>query len=124
MAIQIATGNPFGKLPKPASYTRFILPFAYRKIETGKCATGEHLFWQTWPDTEIVDLEWRKQYFTQETTEVLFGQSRWFRLHRRNENNDGLFCTDFDLTLEADRTKRTTMWMNAPMLVIFEFRER
>ena len=127
MTIQIETGNPFEErnLPddnlKPASYTRFILPFAYIKVDW-KCADSSLLYWQKWEP--IDDAEWRQQYFTQETSEVLFKGARWFRLHQRvaekpnGETHDSLFSRSFNLALKEGCTKTK---MRAPVLVLFEY---
>lgn len=75
--IRLVTGNPSEKpSEKPATYTRFVLPFAYHLVKDQR-TEPEVRFEPKAPDNEI----WRRRYLTDETQAVLFQRAKWFSLN-------------------------------------------
>lgn len=69
----IKTGDPYGE--NAASYSRFILPFAYHPRNINSTIYNE--YYEIFdPD----DLLWRKKYLRHETANVLFGRAIWLKL--------------------------------------------
>lgn len=106
--IRIVCGDP---TKGPASFTRFVLPFAY-KLEKCDPVSGGQPFYQplndVWESTdEKDDFVWRRRYLTDETEEVLFRRAKWFELEPKNWNN-GNFKHPFAV-------------LKPPRLVLFEF---
>jgi len=61
--------------PEPASFSRFVLPFAYRLTQY----EPEPGLTSTWKISDSrIELTSRKQYLTPETQEVLFKRAKWF----------------------------------------------
>lgn len=107
--IRIVCGDPE---KGPASFTRFVLPFAY-KLEKLEGTSPEHYYQPitlSEPDSEKMDI-WRRRYFTDETEEVLFSRAKWFRSETPSKDVD-LPCND--------NVKRKAV-ICPPMLVLFEF---
>lgn len=99
--IIIKSGNPFGKNATPASYTRFILPFKY----SGKIS--EFKQGKLWTDIKPdKNSEEREKYFTNETSQVLFHQAKYFEF-----NHDDLLHFDY-----LDKT----ISLNSPKIALFE----
>ncbi len=72
--IPIVCGDPRNK---PATYTRFILPFGY-ELQHGKpCQAGSVAYSRV---VDSPDWIWRVRYLTDETSEVLFRRGRWFKI--------------------------------------------
>ncbi len=93
--IIIETGNPFETNASPASYSRFILPFAYCKIPG----------LTDWKEDILDKKDPRKNYFTKETSEVLFTSAKWYLL----EN------WEFDLEYSEKKIS-----VSPPKIVLFE----
>lgn len=71
---EIICGNP---IQSPASFTRFVLPFAYQ-LKPAVPSSGPFYI-----DIahRLPEKRWRKNYLTEETAEVLYKQAKWFELH-------------------------------------------
>ena len=72
--MHIETGNPSDK---SASFTRFVLPFAYELIGNSKANTL--LEWKEISSADLEEISWRKQYFTSEVSKVLFEKAKWYQ---------------------------------------------
>jgi hypothetical protein len=94
--IPIETGNPFGTEAQPASYSRFILPFAYIEIPE---LNG-------WERDTLENKVARESYFTAETSQVIFKQAKYYKI--KNWNFPPLKYLDNEISL------------NAPKIVLFE----
>lgn len=71
-------GNPNGK---PASFSRFVLPFAY---QLGLEERAEGITpGPEYTASTIPEQRWRETYLTEETAEVLFKRARWFNLENK-----------------------------------------
>jgi hypothetical protein len=90
---------------RPASYTRFVLPFAYRPEKYER-----HHATRVYKPAAPVSL-WRRNYVTVETAAVLFERARWFELHGATS-----------LSFRIQRGERSvTVGMKPPRLVLFEW---
>ncbi|MBI5328186.1 MAG: hypothetical protein HZB80_07835 [Deltaproteobacteria bacterium] len=107
--LEIKSGNP-SDADAPASYNRFVLPFAYNleKI-TSKEKQNQYYVAENDPDKI-----WRERYLTEETADVLFQRTKWFAL--QSDNKD----LKFDIP-KTDGTGFLTVCMNPPRLVLFEW---
>jgi hypothetical protein len=108
----IKSGNPFGESAAPASYTRFILPFAY-EIQ-GKADAKARLKWEADLADNLPEIHWRKQYFTSEVADVLFKKAKWYVLKEDGE--------DFHKSFVIKRPDKELIdiEMNPPQLVLFQ----
>lgn len=105
---EIVCGNPSNS---PASYTRFVLPFAYspEKIEPEKLDKTKDCRYEF---VEPDDLEWRKRYLTHETADVLFRRAKWVRLKGDAIKEDEMFFRD---------GRRLKVVISSPALILFEW---
>jgi hypothetical protein len=94
--IIIKTGNPFETNASPASYSRFILPFAYFQIP--EPANWKHL--------KIEKDDPRKSYFTNETSKVLFEQAKYYEFE--------------NWTFKPFEYLESEISLNTPKIVLFE----
>jgi hypothetical protein len=102
--IPLVCGDPKQEL---ASYTRFVLPFAYSPEPCSE-SQGQYVFKPSPPAPADI---WRRNYLTAETAAVLFGRARWLQL----ANVEPLH---FDIR----RNDRTIMVrVEPPCLVLFEW---
>lgn len=102
--LEIVCGNPS---QKPASYTRFILPFAYRPQ---KIASGVSDF--TYKVFEPEELTWRQRYLTHETADVLFRRAKWVVLDGKSGQ---------EIEIQFSRGNTLTVCVSPPELVLFEW---
>ncbi len=73
--LQLKCGNP--ETPdNPASFSRFVLPFAYRLAQLTSTTT-QGLCYQPKQDNTTQ----RKKYLTNETALVLFERAKWFAIN-------------------------------------------
>ena len=102
--IPLVYGDP-AQDQTPASYTRFVLPFAYSptlcRERQGLCAYTPS------PPADI----WRRNYLTAETAAVLFGRARWLELK-------GIEPLDGHIHRKG---KTITVRVKPPRLVLFEW---
>ena len=72
---ELTIGNPNRtKQPKPASFSRFVLPFAYKLKKSNDKPE------KAWIETkQLPEQFWREKYLTKETQEVLFRHAKWFQ---------------------------------------------
>ena len=122
----LATGDP---LCGPASFSRFILPFGYRRIPcpspTGR--RGGHFSPATREDwlhrpgffdsDGCLDLA-RRQYLTRETADVLFERARWFTLRGAEKNGAEVRPASIPRG-QQDGSYRAAL--QPPAIVLFEF---
>jgi hypothetical protein len=98
-------GNPE---QAPASFSRFVLPFAYRLLPDDGGAVAY--------EPEEPSDDWRRRYLTHETGRVLFDRARWFHLSGLGpEVRKGVFNLQGNCRIRAE--------MAAPRLVLFEYPE-
>ena len=102
--IPLVCGDP-AQDQKPASYTRFILPFAYSPTLCGE-RQGLYVYKPS-PPADI----WRRNYLTAETAAVLFGRARWLEL-KGTEPPPGHI---------RRKAKTITVRVEPPRLVLFEW---
>jgi hypothetical protein len=106
--ILLICGDP-DENEKPASYTMFVLPFAYRP---------ERLIQQEPPSTYYVHRPastHRQHYFTLETANVLYHRAKWLELEGHDKKKS---------TFVVYRGgRRIRIRMHAPRLVLFEWSE-
>lgn len=96
---------------KGASYTRFVLPFAY-KLERDTTRGAAFCFKQQPPDDQLS----REAYLTEETANVLFKRARWMRLQGPVEH--------WDVTVSGRDGQALTVRIARPWLVLFECPDR
>lgn len=71
--------SPEATPTKARSYTRFVLPFAYRlEAASPPAAAKPHYLRAEDADWVMADLPARKRYLTEETSDVLFNRAHWF----------------------------------------------
>jgi len=128
----ITCGNP---LTGPASFTRFVLPFAYGLEE---CTASEYSSW-----FELIDIDemtdncddneflgawlWRRLYFTPETGRVLYDRAARFQLVARGEKDTPIprFIGPFDLPVQLRDgvvVKTVRAHLLPPRLILFDAR--
>lgn len=104
-SVFLEVGNP--KANKPATFSRFILPFSYRDYKNNSTPSA-------WQKIDFADdseeYAVRKSYFTKETSDVLFNQSSYFRYVEKNVNPF--------LTIDY---KGFQICFNSPQIVLFAF---
>jgi len=105
--------NPPGK--KPASSTRFVLPFAYRlgPLADHAAVDLDAPVFAELANADNPNLKRRKQYLTKETAKVLFERAHWFVL---NKLPDGL--AKLALVLQDGRSVEAAL--NPPLVILFE----
>jgi hypothetical protein len=109
-ALALLAGDPDGT--QPASFSRFVLPFAWRRIpESNPIADGDAHWLAGPPRTTAERLYARRTYFTPETTLVLFDRALWLREIDGPERNYTVAVGDRNLTLTIE----------PPRAVLFEF---
>src|SRR5207247_2250093 len=88
------------QIPGGASYSRFVIPFAYRLTKSQTNAAGKDQKKSKGTETQYCyendralesggESNWRRNYFTSETAAVLFDKAKWFRLKRINYQDNG-----------------------------------
>lgn len=97
----IKSANPFGDKGIPASYTRFVLPFAYSG-KLSELANRNDLWAENQPKTSDPS----RSYFTDETSKVLFDQAKYFELE--------------GCSLEPLKYLNRKISFNRPRIVLFE----
>lgn len=105
----LVVGNP---VIEPASFTRFVLPFAYH-LEGGPRRGGPVFE----PIKSSEDREWRKRYLTAETEFVLFERALWLRIEPEAWG-DVTFQARFPRG--AGSPRRVPVTIAPPVLILFE----
>jgi hypothetical protein len=101
--IPLVCGDP---VEGPASYTRFVLPFAYRLVAYSNRASV--CFYKPCKEASI----WRRDYLTAETAAVLFQRAKWLELQGMEAVSD----------FQVSRGGRSiTVRIGVPRLVLFEW---
>lgn len=117
--VPIKGGNPYGE--EPASYTRFVMPFAYQLSEL-KDGVGEPITsYRRIGGEGLRELEGerdRRLYHTKETSKSLFDHASWWRLY---EGEAETATRQYDAKFYDGRTLRLSV--PAPQIVLFEYRE-
>jgi hypothetical protein len=110
-SLRLCAGDP-GKAP--ATYTRFVLPFAYKLNPSTPVDPTQHYYIRRLLGSETekdIDI-WRRRYLTDETEEVLFQRASWFELNI----SDKQISMTFD-----DKNRSLLVWLKPPRLVLFEY---
>ena len=108
--IGICGGDPHGSAP--ASFSRFILPFAYQLEEV---CPSYHSVGHFEPFV-IPDKSWRRNYFTHETGRALFEGAQWFELKQPEKKS--LYFTPKFIDSKICRIE-----LSQPQLVLFEWKD-
>ncbi len=127
--LEIVTGLPPSEIPNgpAASFTRFILPFAYspvtwkqEQINTQNSDVKNQFAYR--PIKEIPNRLFRERYFTEETAEVLFQRAQWFRLEPA-EKKEWSASFEFPSALKPDddSCRRRQVAFTQPVIVLFEW---
>jgi hypothetical protein len=112
MTFCIKTGDPSNE---PASFTRFILPFAYKPEQLSASVSTQDQKFKI--NTNVDDKIWRQKYLTFETADVLFNRTKWFKLNCE-------YGFETDITLDINERKETNkIRINTPELILFEWNE-
>ncbi len=113
---KLFTGYPFNPSQnKAASYSYFVLPFAYRPSEYNGSATCAHNLIYKKADN-LLDEKWRRRYLTMETTDILFNRTKYFELKDECGNKKTFtFKANFLGEEEIEVT------IDSPIIVLFEF---
>lgn len=114
--LELKCGDPSAK---PATYTRFILPFSYCPI-TNKSNEHEDYYPEDYyeEETELENIERRKKYLTYETADVLFNRARWFKFKSKKHIHPLLIPFKSHIT-----NKIINIYIKPPTLVLFEYPE-
>jgi len=116
MEIRLVCGDPADK--KPATFTRFVLPFAYcpvppeKKDETTFYYEGDKQ--DESKKSEIIE---RKKYLTYETGHVLFEKAKWLTL--KNYHFDPVEVPFLDCGVK----RSIKVHIKSPSLILFEWPE-
>jgi hypothetical protein len=97
---------------EPATYTRFVLPFAYR-LEQVK--DNPAVFYEE--STQIPGRTWRERYLTDETADVLFRRAKWFDLKQKEKEKEWAWQVEMAF---RDREK-IPVRMAPPQIILFEW---
>ncbi|MEW6127213.1 MAG: hypothetical protein AB1757_09255 [Acidobacteriota bacterium] len=114
--LKLKGGDPKGK--NAASYTRFVMPFAYTVERTD--VGNEEVVWEEIKEEDPNDLKWRKQYLTQETAKVLFENAKWFELKSKVNDKFVSYKKDIGITFKMLDSTIRQIAINAPKLILFE----
>ncbi|MGZ8901982.1 MAG: hypothetical protein ACXW0H_00380, partial [Methylobacter sp.] len=111
--LQLKCGNP-ETIDNPASFSRFVFPFAYRLEKSNESPQG--LFYK---QNDGSTHQHRKKYLTNETALVLFERAKWFEVDPQAwQNTPWRETNDIIVTL---KTGDFNIKMLPPALVLFEF---
>lgn len=112
--LELICGDPNAKQDsfKGASYSRFVLPFAYRPEQDSTLSTAQLYFAPAPPDDQIL----REAYLTQETADVLFKRARWMQFQGPAEH--------WNVTVSGRDGQALTVTIASPWLVLFESPDR
>lgn len=104
--IPLECGDP---AQKPATYTRFVLPFSYWPVKVPRQKSS---YFYRPIETNGNDFIWRKNYLTVETASVLFDRAKWFELQGAESH------VDFRMHRGA---RNVTIRLAKARLVLFEW---
>ncbi len=107
--------KPGGNGDKPRSFTRFVVPFAYRPVKDESSAAGGDRKW-TWQEDKSRE---RHLYLTPETDAVLHGRAKWLEL--RGEGVDFEFGADVGPKRTCGGRESRTFYRLPPKMVLFEW---
>lgn len=108
-AVPLLCGDPEGE--RAASYTRFVLPFAYRLKDASK--ETHNAAGPRYMPMEPRNRLWREKYLTVETADVLFRRAGWYEL----------FLLGQKAHLEANLLRdgrKIQICLQPPRLILFE----
>ncbi len=121
MEFYIIGGDP---AQGPASYTRFVLPFAYRPVALSGVSAGPAYLECLSPDPDYAErLRARSDYFTAETSSVLFDRAKWVQLSSPLAEKSEA-PNDFEVRgrqAEGNRRKKLKVRLKPARLVLFEW---
>ncbi len=112
--LELVCGDPNSKEKdfKGASYSRFVLPFAYKPERDASASAATFYFDTQSPDDQLV----RETYLTEETADVLFERTRRMRLQGDVEH--------WDVTVKVRDGQALAVRIAKPWLVLFECPDR
>jgi len=111
MSIKLECGDP---AIKPATYTCFVLPFAYYPTYIQPSEVSIY-----YEENKPKDILWRKKYLTYETANVLFNKAKWFTLNDSQSSKYPLL-----IPFKFGNTKEIIdIRVKPPSLILFEYPE-
>lgn len=118
--IPLAVGDPDSRKKKPATFSRFILPFAYQpQFATRSREQTESAVWRPiqLDGSDLDQARSRFHYFTIETADVLYRRASWWQLKL---STDVAARMSFDCPRRSGGTYRVAI--QPPRLALFEWR--
>jgi hypothetical protein len=123
--------SPDAMPTKARSYTRFVLPFAYRLETVSPPAAGKPRYTRAGEaDWVMASLPGRKRYLTEETSDVLFNRTHWFVARDVHPTaagwefdffpNRGLSESDPWAPRQEPADRRVRLRLQPPAVVLFE----
>lgn len=129
----LQTGNPENG---PASFTRFVLPFAYHRrfdssLKPKRGPNNQKLFYEIIAQEDLPEARERHLYFSAEIEDVLFSRSLWARLTvegtprqggspGRGGTGDRQSRFDWSFTPTFQDGRKLKVKMSPPQLILFE----
>lgn len=119
--ITIKCGDPKSS---PATYTRFVMPFAYKAElicdADSECKSASNFFYEVVTKDNLEDFRWRQDYFTKETGDALFTRAIWLELHEAANASMSKAVSKRCFQLKFKQDEVHTLMMNPPVIVLFE----
>ncbi len=116
--LNLLTGKPDLATEKVATYTRFVLPFAFQLHTASDIPKPDSLFYVVNKKTDLSYIK-RKKYFTRETADTLYGRGQWLSMCENWEQTTwgkaGISVTP--------REQAFKIGMLPPQIVLFELPE-
>ncbi|WP_339137058.1 MAG: hypothetical protein WGN25_03720 [Candidatus Electrothrix sp. GW3-4] len=118
--IELETGDPWNGENKPASFSRFLLPFSYTLNPANPAAvkSDQLCFRQIQPKKDF-ERE-RLLYFTAETANVLFQRAIWAEIDADFWQNAGLSGPFSFQSVNRNTEQPIKVALTPPRLVLFE----
>ena len=112
-SLQLVCGDPE---VSPATFSRFVLPFAYSLGKTMPHNGPPHIYY-TLSEPTSETFAGRRKYFTRETARVLFDRARWAKV----QNWENAWTKDNGITFSVKNSRTVDVKMAAPNLILFEW---
>ena len=117
--LDIICGDPWRHKDKPATYTRFVLPFHYRPAKKRSNAAEQAVSKLVYQKMTLGDIgEERLSYFTSDTANVLFDKTLWAKI-------SGSVWNDYQKPIKviAHNKNEIEVMVSSPTIVLFEWEE-